>query len=58
MDACKQFAQDHADGKLGKIGMPLRAALTGRTQSPGIFEAAAILGKDETCDRIADAIKG
>lgn len=52
MAACKDFAKNHLDGKLGKVGMPLRAALTGRTQSPGIFEAAAILGKDETCARI------
>ena len=52
MAACKLFAKDHADGKLGNVGMPLRAALTGRAQSVGIFEAAAILGQTETCARI------
>ena len=55
-DICKTIATDHADGKLGKIAMPLRAALTGTTQSPSVFEAAAILGKEETCARIQTAI--
>jgi glutamyl-tRNA synthetase len=45
-------AQEKFDGKLGKVAMPLRAALTGRTASPSIFEAAAILGQEETCARI------
>ena len=44
------------DEKLGKIGMPLRAALTGSDKSPAIFEAAAILGKDETLSRIRAAL--
>ena len=56
MNASKTIAKEHADGKLGKIGMPLRAALTGRTSSPGIFDVAAILGKDETCARIQSAL--
>ncbi|MCA8932860.1 MAG: hypothetical protein KDA49_10365, partial [Rhodospirillaceae bacterium] len=48
-----------ADGlKLGKVAQPLRAALTGSTVSPGIFEVAAILGRDETLGRIADALSG
>lgn len=56
MDACKKFADKHCDGKLGKVGMPLRAALTGRTNSVAIFEAAAILGKEETRARIQTAL--
>ncbi len=32
----------------------LRAALTGRVTSPGIFEVLAVLGKDESLGRIAD----
>lgn len=55
--AGKKIADTHAEGKLGKIGMPLRAALTGRTSSPGIFDVAAILGKEETCDRIRASLK-
>src|SRR5262249_12133323 len=33
--------------KLGQVAQPLRAALTGSTASPGIFEVMAILGKKE-----------
>lgn len=54
--ACKSLADKIADGKLGKIGMPLRAALTGSDKSPAIFEAAAILGKEETLSRLSTAI--
>jgi glutamyl-tRNA synthetase len=51
-DLCKEVANDHKEGKLGKVAMPLRAALTGTTVSPSIFEAAAILGKDEVLKRL------
>jgi glutamyl-tRNA synthetase len=40
--------------KLGAVAQPLRAALTGRTTSPGIFEVLAVLGKEESLARIAD----
>ena len=43
--------------KLGKLAQPLRAALTGRTTSPGIFEVLALLGKDESLARIADQME-
>lgn len=49
---CKEVANDHKEGKLGKVAMPLRAALTGTTVSPSIFEAAAILGKEEVLKRL------
>jgi glutamyl-tRNA synthetase len=42
--------------KLGAVAQPLRAALTGRTTSPGIFEVLALLGKRESLGRIADRI--
>ncbi|CAN0474667.1 unnamed protein product, partial [Discosporangium mesarthrocarpum] len=42
--------------KLGMIAQPLRAALTGTNVSPGIFEVAAVLGRDEALGRIDDAI--
>ena len=41
--------------KLGDIAQPLRAALTGATTSPGIFEVMVVLGRDETLSRLADA---
>jgi glutamyl-tRNA synthetase len=40
--------------KLGKLAQPLRAALTGRTTSPGIFDVLALLGQGESLARIAD----
>jgi len=46
----------HHDIKLGSIAQPLRAALTGTTSSPGIFDVLAVLGRDETLGRIADSI--
>jgi glutamyl-tRNA synthetase len=42
--------------KLGAVAQPLRAALTGRTTSPGIFEVLGVLGKDESLGRIADQV--
>ena len=51
--AVRQYAE-RADLKLGKIAQPLRAALTGRTTSPGIFDVVFALGKDETIARIVD----
>ncbi len=56
-NTCKAVADNSMDGKLGKVAMPLRAALTGTTISPSIFHAAEILGKDETCARIRSALE-
>ena len=52
-ELCKSVAGEYADGKLGKVAMPLRAALTGTTVSPSIFHAAEILGKDEVLERLS-----
>ncbi|MCK5383990.1 MAG: glutamate--tRNA ligase [Alphaproteobacteria bacterium] len=51
-ETCKDVADKMREGKLGKVAMPLRAALTGTTVSPSIFHAAEILGKEESCARI------
>jgi glutamyl-tRNA synthetase len=40
--------------KLGVIAQPLRAALTGRSTSPGIFDVLTVLGREESLGRIAD----
>ncbi|HEV7275400.1 MAG TPA: glutamate--tRNA ligase [Devosiaceae bacterium] len=40
--------------KLGKVAQPLRAALTGRTISPGIFEVMVLIGREETMARLRD----
>jgi glutamyl-tRNA synthetase len=51
--AVRGFA-DRQGVKLGAVAQPLRAALTGRVTSPGIFEVLALLGKDESVARLAD----
>ena len=43
--------------KLGQIAQPLRAAITGAAQSPGLFDVMAVLGRDETLGRIDDALQ-
>jgi glutamyl-tRNA synthetase len=51
--AVKSFAE--ARGlKLGKLAQPLRAALTGSSTSPGIFDVLAALGRQESLSRIGD----
>jgi glutamyl-tRNA synthetase len=54
--AARDFAT--AKGKkLGDVAQPFRAALSGKSVSPPIFEAAQLLGKTETLARIQDALK-
>ena len=40
--------------KLGKLAQPLRAALTGSSTSPPIFDVLEVLGRDESLARIID----
>lgn len=40
---------------LGKLAQPMRAALTGQTTSPGIYDVLELLGRDEALARIAEA---
>lgn len=52
--------RQHAEAvgaKLGQVAQPLRAALTGRATSPGLFDVMAVLGKDETLLRLRDQTK-
>jgi len=50
---CKEYAE--ASGlKLGVVAQPLRAALSGKTVSPGVFEVMEILGKEESLGRLKD----
>src|SRR6202165_2330725 len=53
-EACLRAFAERAGLKLGAVAQPLRAALTGRTTSPGIFEVLAVLGKGESLARGAD----
>jgi glutamyl-tRNA synthetase len=54
LEAAIREAAEAGGVKLGKLAQPLRAALTGRTTSPGIFDVLALLGRDESLARIAD----
>ena len=56
-NACKDIANNLHEGKLGKVAMPLRAAITGTTVSPSVFHASEILGFEETSARIQAAIE-
>ncbi|MEM7634721.1 MAG: glutamate--tRNA ligase, partial [Pseudomonadota bacterium] len=51
--AVRDFATEQ-ELKLGKVAQPLRAALTGSTQSPPIFDVLAVLGRDEALGRLKD----
>jgi glutamyl-tRNA synthetase len=42
--------------KLGKVAQPLRAALTGRSVSPPVFDVMVVLGRDEALARIRDQV--
>jgi len=53
--ALKSFAEAQGLG-LGKIAQPLRAALTGRTTSPGIFDVLVLLGRQESLGRLDDCL--
>ena len=43
--------------KLGKLAQPLRAALTGTSTSPGIFDVLEVLGREEALGRLRDAVR-
>jgi glutamyl-tRNA synthetase len=51
--AVRQVAESAGIG-LGKVAQPLRAALTGRTTSPGIFDVLVFLGREESLARLDD----
>jgi glutamyl-tRNA synthetase len=51
--AVRAYAEE-AGAKLGVVAQPLRAALTGRSTSPGIFDVLEVLGREESLGRIED----
>jgi glutamyl-tRNA synthetase len=55
-DALVRTFAEEKELKLGKVAQPLRAALTGRSTSPGIFDVLLVLGKDESIARLKDQI--
>ncbi len=56
-EAAEQAVRGYAErkgAKLGSVAQPLRAALTGRITSPGIFNVLAVLGRQESLGRLRD----
>jgi glutamyl-tRNA synthetase len=53
-EAAVRSVAETAAVKLGQVAQPLRAALTGRATSPGIFDVLVLLGREESLARIAD----
>jgi glutamyl-tRNA synthetase len=47
-------ATTHGIG-FGKLAAPIRAALAGRTVTPGVYDMMLVLGRDETIARLEDA---
>jgi glutamyl-tRNA synthetase len=56
LEASVRTVAEKAGIGLGKVAQPLRAALTGRTTSPGIFDVLALLGREESLARLDDQI--
>ena len=54
LEAAVRGYAERAGLGLGKVAQPLRAALTGRTTSPGIFDVLLVLGREESLARIRD----
>jgi glutamyl-tRNA synthetase len=54
LDAAVRALADDEKVKLAAVAQPLRAALTGRSTSTGIFDVLIALGKDESLARLRD----
>jgi glutamyl-tRNA synthetase len=51
----KNYAEK-SGAKLGAVMQPLRAAITGRLESPGMYEVLTILGKAKVLARVGNAL--
>ena len=54
LEAAVRAYGEEIGAKLGTVAQPLRAALTGRSTSPGIFDVLTVLGREESLGRIED----
>jgi len=54
MEAAVRAYSEETGAKLGQVAQPLRAALTGRSVSPGVFEVLNVLGREESLARLRD----
>ena len=67
LQALSGFSHDELEGlfksivekhgvKLGALAQPVRVAMTGGTESPGIYEVLDVLGKEQVLARLEKAI--
>ncbi len=56
-EAAVRAYAEQASVKLGAVAQPLRAALTGKSTSPPIFDVLMVLGREESLARLKDQAK-
>jgi glutamyl-tRNA synthetase len=56
LEAAVRAEAEATGAKLGNLAQPLRAALTGKSVSPPVFDVMAVLGRDEALARIREAV--
>jgi glutamyl-tRNA synthetase len=56
LEAMVRSYAERSGQKLGAVAQPLRAALTGSTVSPPVFDVMAVLGREETLARLGDQV--
>jgi glutamyl-tRNA synthetase len=57
LEAMVRAHAERSGQKLGSIAQPLRAALTGSTVSPPVFDVMSVLGREETLARLRDQVR-
>ena len=57
LDQALRAAAQELGVKAGQMFQPIRVAVCGRRNAPGLFETLEVLGKETTLDRITNAIK-
>lgn len=56
LETAFQAVMDRTGLKFGKVAQPVRVALTGKTESPGIFETMETLGRPVVMERLQQAV--
>jgi len=56
LDHALRAAAQELGVKAGQMFQPIRVAVCGRKNAPGLFETLEVLGRDVTLSRIADAL--
>jgi glutamyl-tRNA synthetase len=56
LEPCFEATVSAHDAKMGKLAQPVRVAVTGGPNSPGIYETLSALGRERTLERLSRAI--